>query len=616
MYRLEGKDIVIDGFEQGIAPTPYEGIADMRNIEILSIPKEAMVNYKTEALTVPPTYDAVSFTATASTDVITVTTTAGLYVGCAIVLNTNTAGGLATGTVYYVSNITATTFKLRPDPAGIGTTVNITSDGSGTLTTYQYGRQRGVGSNAPKSYYVDEVGVVSSTPAVYLIDASNYAWAIFSDSLGSIPADSLVFLGNIGGVGATSDVSGVVVWKDYIILSDPGNSTFNIADLPSLVTSSGPATEWNYSWESITFNQSLNTRFLTAKEDDNVYFTTDAGLGVIIETPGDTFDPTDSNSYTITDEAILLPTGDKSTCLAELGPSLYIGATSSTVYVWDKVSTGFNQLLPLTDSYTTHIVATEADVYVFTGSRGRIFITNGSGVEEYKKFPDYLTGTTNPFYRWNDASYGRGQLYFSLSAYDANNTELTTVNGAWAIDLATEALRMVNKVSNSGYSGSATMVVQRPRSTPYTRIQSVGSGLLIGWNVSTTTYGVDGPSSEPYSSGESYIDTDVIPIGTYLAPFTPSQIEWKTSVPIGANGTSESVSVYYRKHLADTFTLIDTSTSSDGTVGGRVAISDLYKANFEKVQWAQFRVVLTSNSTTPTYNRLTELRIRDYPSNI
>ena len=154
------------------------------------------------------------------------------------------------------------------------------------------------------------------------------------------------------------------------------------------------------------------------------------------------------------------------------------------------------------------------------------------------------------------------------------------------------------------------------RSTPYTRIQSVGSGLLIGWNISTTTYGVDGPSSEPYSSGESYIDTDVIPIGTYLAPFTPSQIEWKTSVPIGANGTSESISVYYRKHLADTFTLIGTSTSSDGTVGGRVAISDLYKANFEKVQWAQFRAVLTSNSTTPTYNRLTELRIRDYPSNI
>jgi len=70
-YKLEGKDIVINGWEQGIAETPYNGIADMRNIDIISFPGEAMVNYSEVAVTVPPVMNAIAFTAQNTGDTIT-----------------------------------------------------------------------------------------------------------------------------------------------------------------------------------------------------------------------------------------------------------------------------------------------------------------------------------------------------------------------------------------------------------------------------------------------------------------------------------------------------------------------------------------------------------------
>lgn len=42
-YRIEGTDIVIDGWEQGIAPSPYKGLADVSYGQILNYPGEISV---------------------------------------------------------------------------------------------------------------------------------------------------------------------------------------------------------------------------------------------------------------------------------------------------------------------------------------------------------------------------------------------------------------------------------------------------------------------------------------------------------------------------------------------------------------------------------------------
>lgn len=624
-YRLEGKDIVLAGFDEGIAENPYKGIADMRNMEIISVPGEASVAFSMSAITLPPVMNAVAYTAQNTGDTLTVASTTGMYNGMAITLNTNTATGLSTGIVYYVGNITATTFQLWLMPALQGAAVAVTADGSGTFTSYQYGNQRGNSGTAyaPVSYF--SVSIFQPNPGnpmgagLLFTDWSNYVWFMPRSGSG---VNKLFFLGNIGGNGASSlSVSSVAFWNNYVFTI--GSTSFDVADITSLWFTDGPAIAWDYGWNAANghANSNVNGRgpVLVSQEDGNLYWGTNRGVSSLILTPGDTFDSTDTASYTLNEPALPITPTDRVTCMTELGPNLLIGTTSAYIYVWDKISLGFNNLLNIPDPYTSVLVATSQNAYAFSGARGKIYITNGSGIELYKKVPDYVTGVVSPYIRWRSAYVDRNQLYFSFNATDNAGTALTTVAGAWAIDLETDALRLINKITNTGYSGITSMVTGV---VPGTQLNvPSGTGLINGWTVGTT-YGIDIPATTPYVNYESYVETDMIPVGSYLDVFTGSQVEWKTSSPLGANGTAETIRIYYRTNINSAFTLLGTSTaigttmvgSDTGTTANANTVSDYYKVNFEKAQWVQFRVESSSNATTPTYNRLTEIRVRDWPS--
>lgn len=624
-YKLEGKDIVISGFEKGIADSPYQGIGDMRNTNIVSIPEEASVEFKMSSATLPPALNAIAYSADAVTDLLTwAGATPTLYNGCAIVLAGNTATGLSNGIVYYVEVISATTFKLHL-PIDLGSAaVNITVNGTGTFTVYQYGNQRGLSpTNAPKAYAVDHRALNGSSNGIYLTDSSNYAWGLFPVAIGStptIPANSLVFLGNIGGAGASSAIgTGVAVWKGYLFIF--WASGVDIAKINDLFFGSGPAATWSYSWWGISITR-VNTRISSlVGQDDAIYIANGSGVSSILEVAGSTFNPTNAATYTRTVVALALPSGDIAVSLAELGTNLLVGGVLTYVYPWDRVSPSFNYPIVVPEAFISNIIGTNQNAYVFAGNRGRIYITNGSNIDLYRKVPDYITGIVTPYIRWNDASYSRNQLYFTLTATNNADTVLTTTNGAWAIDLTSDALRLVNKVTSSGYSGSSTMVVEMPppSSTTVTD-QPNGTGLVLGWTVSTT-YGIDVGSTAPYDSFESYLELDMIPTGTYLDPFTPSQVEWKMSYPLGGGGTAETIRLSYRTNLGDSFTTLGTTTATGTSVVGSdtgtstgVAVSDYYRTSFQKAQWVQLKVEMSSNATTPTYCRLTEIRIRDWPS--
>ncbi len=610
-YRVEGKDLVISGFEQGIADTPYSGISDMRNMELITVPGEASVEPVLTAVTQPPAVSAVAYTAAASTDRLTVSSTTGYYSGMAIVLASNTATGLSNNVIYYVQSIVGNTFQVSLAPANT-TPVNITVDGTGTLSAIQYD-----GENAPISYYIERQGELAGANSTIVIDGQNYAWAILTAAQQDIPANTLIYLGNYG-VTQFQIASGVAVWNGYLMVF-----TFqgiDYADMNGLWVT-GVAAAWDYSWEVISPRiTNLRIGVLSSKEDGNLYYTSTDGLGSLIETPGDSFDPTDTTTYTITDSALLLPESDESTCMAELGSYLLVGGRLNFIYVWNKVDPGFSSLLNIPENFTSNIVATSQNAYVFSGTRGRIYITNGSGIDIYKKFPDYLTGVQNPFIRWQDANFGRNQLYFSLTATDMSGTTINTLAGIWAIDIDTDALRMINKTNNTAYQGTVRMVAERPPSNSGNPVSSIrGNGLQVGWYENTTGSIDLATVGTGYQSYESYLETDMIPVGTYLDPFTPSQIEWKTSAPL-VNG--EGIKLYYRQNISDAWTLVGTSAVSAGNMVGSTTgtssstqkISDYYTVNFEKVQWSQFKVETATTSTNPSYVRLTEIRIRDYPS--
>lgn len=618
-YSLEQKDLVIAGFEAGIADTPYAGIADMRNMEIQSYPGEASVHFAQTAVTKPAVFNAVAYTAQNTGDTITVTSATGLYVGTAIVLASNTAGGLSNSVVYYVFNIVGNTFQVRLATAS-GSAVAVTSDGTGTLTTYQYGNQRGTSAQSPVSYWVDKTGAFAGENGTYLVDGSNYVWFLSSPGSNVFTPNTLIFLGNIGGIATGSIITtGIAIWNGYILLISTITQGIDYARVGTIV-SSGPAAAWVYTWKNMdATGTGQRIGVLVSQEDGNLYFTSNVGLGSLIETPGDIFDPTDATSYTITDTALSLPETDDSTCIAELGTNLLIGGRGSFVFIWDKISLGFTGLLNIPDQFTTKIVATSQNAYVFSGNRGRIYITNGSGIDLFKKIPDYITGAMRPYIKWEDANFTKNQLIFAITATTNGNTTLNTVAGVWGIDLESDALRLINKTTNTGYTGTVRMVVETTNTNAGSAGTNVpGSAITVGW-YSGSTYNVDVGTANPYVAGESYLETEIIPVGTYLDPFSPSQIEWKTSAPL-VNG--ESVSIYWRENITDAYVLLGTSTVSGtsmvgtttGTTTNAKRISDYYKASFEKVQWAQFKAITTSTVTNPSYVRLTQIRVRDYPS--
>jgi len=622
-YNLEGKDIVISGWENGIADTPYDGIADIRNIDIISMPKEAMVGFSTVAVTVPPALNAVAFTVTDAGDLFTWAGSATLYNGAAIVLNTLVGGtGLATGRVYYVKVISPTTFTVYLTPNLTGSAVVVTLNGSGTFTTYQYGNQRAISNGVtPTSYYVDRTGEILGLNAVFIMDASNYLWVIFPGATSNTPANTLIFLGNIGGVGADPFLgNGVVVWKGYVFVF--GLLGVDVADLDDLFTNTGPLGSWSYDWwTSPDVNTTSNKiDIIVSQETDSIYYTSDNGVGIISEEPGFTFDPATAATYSRNADALLIPPTDQSTCLVELGGYLYIGGRLSYIYKWDKVSIGFDDFLTLPDIFTTQMVATDQNVFFFVGNRGRIYYTNGASTDLLIKVPDYVTGAINPNIRFRSASYARNQIYFSFSTNSNSGTELNTASGVWAIDVTTKALRMVNKYTLAGYGGISRMAVEFPgSSSSYPPSSLAGNGLIVGWET-TGSVGIDVGQSVPYVAYESFIETDLIPIGTYLDSFTGSQVEWKTAQPMGANGTAESIRIYYRTNISDAWALLGSTTITGTSVVGSTTgtttlinpVSDYYNVNFQKAQWIQLRIEMASNATTPTYNRLTEVRLRNY----
>lgn len=585
-------DIVINGFEEGIAASPYDGIADIRNADIISVPHEAPVTFSTTALTVPPTQNAVAFTAVAATNIITVASTSGYYNGLAVYIDSYTSTGLSAGDVYYVGSISGNTFILYTN-LSLSTAVDITGDGSGTLTT-------------PKLGEVVFSTAYPSTPFQFLIDENGRAWNVAmvatTDTGGTIAINTVSWLGNTTLTSANGD--GIVAFKEYLFVFR--QSAIDYLPL-SAVRSGVTKTSWVYAWQATSSSAFLHHAI--AAQDDAIYFCNNTYVGSILENAGSTFNPGTSSTYTYNTEALAIPMGDSSTYLAELGTDLLVGGLRNFVYPWDRVSTSYNYPLVLGEARTYRIVSTNSNAYIFAGDRGRIYITNGANVEEFFKIPDHITGTISPYFMIGsptvgthngDARYWRNQIYMSFACENNAGTAIETVAGIWALDITTKAFRMVHKPSYSGYAGKFSNLFTFLRPNPD------GDGVYGCWTTAGAS-GIDAPSTAPYSNYETYIDTDYIPVGTYLNPTTDRNIEFKLATPLVAG---ETLRMYYRQKLSDSFTLLTNGSSASGVFSAAGTLSGYTTVNFQKSQWLQIRVEYSSTASSPSYTRLREIRIR------
>jgi len=596
-YRIEQNDkervLVLDGLENGIAISPHAGIASIKNADIVGVPGQASVGLKPTALTTPPTVSAVAFTSDITTDRITVASTSGYYNGMAIEFNSiATTTGISTGRVYWIGDLSGNTFKVYKSPArGAGAVADLaTGNGSGTLSSYTLGRpiDQATGQSSNLNY-----------PHTFILDKNGRAW--WRDNLGGTPTTNLVYMGNdtlTGGNGRA-----IATWQNHLIifresavdgigLPRTESSTADFDAAYSSAISGG----WIYGWESIgALDSSDYSRSALAGQDNILYFDNGGSRIGSLSAVG-TVDLDDGATFTKNTAALDVPEDEDGALLqlAELGKNLLIAGKQGKIYPWDRTSSSFDLPIKVPDKIIYRMKSSGQNAYIMAGKRGRIYKTNGTSIDEWKKIPDHLSQVPRPQYTPRAIEIDQNELYFSFSTTENDgSTAVGGLDGVWAINLSTEVLRMI-QASSHGTNGTVYTIMNNPLSD-----SNKGSGLIVGWESSTATYGVDIGSTGPYVSGETAIEWDAVPLSDTKFPITPTKVEFKLSRALVAG---ESIQLLQRSVISGSYVSVGTFSTA-GKFSGEISV------NFQDCEWLQVQALLTSTASTPSFVPLREIRI-------
>lgn len=593
-YSVDKKtgEVTIAGFERGIASSPHTGIGDMKGLNISSMPGEVMVSY-TRALnsfavnTGSVTFNTSNTVVHAGSDVIS---------GTAITISGSADGNIANGN-YYATRISSTSFHLSSTYATFlaGTFITAAGNTSATFTVLQPAGQ-------PISWAASDASVYPNYD--YYIADGSYVWWSRPAGSGSFPGWRALDAQS-GSIGAT----GVFCLGSYVLACLSGTSN---ALRYKPVGSTG--TVWT-NFQDLN-NDSANNppshyHFCFLSQNGVVYIADGQYVDSLQIVPSATFDPTDSATYTWSTKALTIPVNDNVSVINELNNgadvSILIGGELNVIYVWDgqsaNVAPNSGTFIFLPESYTQQMVAVNNLVYIFCGSKGNIYVTNGSSATSVMTVPDYIAnnlGTNqDPYFIWGGAMYLRGRIYFSVKAPNCGGiwSFVPTINYYVTEDTGA-SLRMENQNSYANYSGYATLLFPLLGRTAQ---NANGPQYYAGWDSGSSTYGVDFSGTTPFIGG-AIIETDLVPLGTMLAKETYEQIEYKLSAPLVAG---ESIQIYYRLNLTTAF-----ATCGTVVLETTNPLSGYFSANFEKTQEIQLQVVLTSTNSSPSWCRLMAVFLR------
>lgn len=593
-------DIVISGFEQGIAQDPYEGISDIRNINLISIPKEASVNFSTLKNS-PEVASGTVVSANAGADTVLLTGFSTLANLQAVIFSGGSLPtGIVAGTTYWVQDAGGGNYSLYTTWAAT-VTLDITATGTGTWATVDMGTPQFF--NHYKNGYTDGYFMNDSNGYIWTNIAPGNAglWRFFAGIGGS--GNGLVsYFPSTTGITGTGYLFAFKAYEIWYFTITKTTGAYTVTPNQGWNPATGTTGNSNYLKCYDTLNGATHESLVGP--DNKVYYCDSNWIGRFYQKdPNTAFNPATPATY-VFDQTAVLPFNDIAQCLSFLGNTLLIGGINNIIYPWDTFSQLSSYPILLAESNIQKMVTVNTNTYALVGNRGRIYYTNGSQATLFKKIPDHISGTVEPYFTWGGLTSNKNQIYFSASVTDNAGVAINQYGGVWAIDVDTKAIRLANKLSYGTYAGYANCIIPNFSTSP------AGAGLYIGWNSGASTYGIDKTISTPYTGGEATIDSDLIPIGTVLKPTTSGRVEFKLAVPIVSG---ETVKLQYRKAFSDSFTDISTSTlfnfSGIATKDWNGFAGVYQNVNFENSQWIQIRAVLTSTATSPSYVRLTQIRL-------
>lgn len=316
-----------------------------------------------------------------------------------------------------------------------------------------------------------------------------------------------------------------------------------------------------------------------------------------------------NTTFIFSPQALTLPQeNDVAQCITEIGNQLLVGCASNTLYFWGGTNITPDGFLFLPESNTINMVTANNMAFIFSGSRGNIYISNGNTSSIVTTVPDYVTGRPDPYFIWGGAMYARGRIWFSVQ--DQTPSLNGNCGGIWSF-VPTQnffpgqdtglALHLEHQNSYGTYNGMANILINIVN-------QAVqGIQYFSAWtsDANTPTYGIDTSSTTPYTGSQTLIETDLIPIGNYLekSNFTSILTQYDTPLVSG-----ESVQIKYRNGITGTWNaLADPLGGIDAIVG---SLGNRFATGWAQQTLVQLQIILTSTATNPSFTRLKEVRIK------
>lgn len=397
------------------------------------------------------------------------------------------------------------------------------------------------------------------------------------------------FLSSSNSTVGSSNLDGIVYWLGYLFKFRNDKIDY------------WNGTTWSTGWKNITGGVQ---HFAYVASDNVLYFTNGNYLGSISAPTPASFDPTSSITYAFSITKLALPVTDISLSIGEVGggnapqSTLLVGGSQNAVYPWDKISSSFGLPIYVADQYIKRIVSANQNAFIFPGNqggRGRIYITNGSQAEVWYKIPDYIFGEQDPYYVWGDAIYHRNEIIFGF--FPTENSGAGIIQNfyyVWAINLDTKVFRAISQLPVSAtFVSNASCLIGA--ANPNTK----GFSYIVGWDNNGSAPGI-GYSGTTAGVGTGFLQTDLIPIGSFLQKQTYTQVEFKLRTPLQSG---ESIQITPIVDASVGTNLVFAPTITTGVISGYAPVT------FEKAQWLQLSVSLTGNSGTSGC-RLKEIRIR------
>lgn len=559
-------DLVIQAPRQGISQSPHTGFADVRNLDVTSVPGVAQLN------TIAVKVSGSTVTAQVTWFARNPTTTGEIYAAD------------SSGNIYKSSDSGATWAVLQGAQA-------LSTNGLAIWKDYLF--------NAHPST-IDVYGPLSGATFTVTIASP----AVFTKTgHGLVANDTIIF--STSGALPTGLTAGT---RYYVIAAGLTADNFEVSTSQggSAVNTSGSQsgthtyTAWDLNWPT---GQPIDTDslwhpMLVSKNDNKLYG--GAGRYVFSVEELSTFAPGTSGTFTFTPQALNLPSPYRIKCIEELNGYLMLGTWQGSnvydirigdIFPWDRSSPSFGQPIE-TEDYGVHAMLNDGNaLIVLAGIEGTVYRCDGANAYPIAKLPYYLD--SDEVLEWFPGSICK---YKEKVFFGTGSSSFNGGHGIYSLQQTAKGNIISLEHLNSQLTDGTSVVVRNSALLPVTR-----NTLLIGWR-SDTNFGIDltSASSFAYTTDYSgYFDSPLYVVGSNRNPREFTELDLQLAKKLA---TGQGIRVKYRTNLTDSFSTIGTYNFTN--LGAITSYST--PPGIPKCQLLQIRVeILGTSTTTPQFKSLT-----------